>query len=242
MNGTQGNAASKVRKGNYFFTVIIGLVTLIIVTGFAPTFYLGRLFQADSLSPLLITHGIVFTTWLGLAIVQSLLIQAHRKELHRQLGVLGALLAAAMVILGFNVAIEAVHSSPWPARFKVDPHVFLIIPLAQITIFAALVTAAIAMRRNGAVHKRLMLLAIINLAPPAISRIGYSIFHVESPLLIVGTLTVLVLACIVHDKKRYGKVHPVFSIVGPITVLTFPLRMAIAGTNAWMRFAMWLTN
>ena len=45
-------------------------------------------------------HGIAFTAWLLLLLVQTSLVAAGRVDLHRRLGLGGAALAAVMVVLG----------------------------------------------------------------------------------------------------------------------------------------------
>src|SRR5262249_169968 len=117
-----------------------------------------------------------------------------------------------------------------------------IIPLGQLAIFAVLVTVAILLRRRPDAHKRLMLLATIHLTPPAIMRIGYNVFHIASPPIVVATLVLLVAACIALDWGTRRKVHPVFAIAAPMTVLSFPMRMAFSHTDAWLSFAKWISG
>src|SRR5262245_59433763 len=86
----------------------IGMSIAFLVTAlvaFAPTYYLKGLFGAPPLSPALHLHGAVFTAWLLLLFTQSALVAAHRVDLHRRVGVLGAALAAMMVPLGITVAV-----------------------------------------------------------------------------------------------------------------------------------------
>jgi hypothetical protein len=54
-----------------------------------------------------ITEGIVFSGWLVLLVAQVSLVARRRTDLHRQLGVLGGVLAAAMLGLGLALAVEA---------------------------------------------------------------------------------------------------------------------------------------
>ena len=53
--------------------------------------------------PLFLVHGTLFSLWLVLAVLQPALIVTKRRKLHKQVGWLGAVIAALMVVLG-NVA------------------------------------------------------------------------------------------------------------------------------------------
>ena len=230
------------RPRSRFYIAMLTIVGAIVVVGFAPTFFLRGFTHATPLSPLYVVHGLVFSAWIMLAIVQSLLVRTSRVHLHRRLGVLGVALAASMVLLGATVAIQSLPTSEWPARFGLPPLVFIIVPLGQTAIFGVLVTAALLLRRHPETHKRLMVLATINLAAPAIARVHYNLFHVASPMLVASTIAMLVICCVMVEWRTYRRVHPVFAIAAPLTVLSLPLRVAFAHTELWGSFASWMTE
>jgi hypothetical protein len=64
-------------------------VALIVLVGFARTYYLKAFFGTRTLTPFVHFHGLVMSAWVVLFIVQTRLIAAHRVVLHRALGVLG---------------------------------------------------------------------------------------------------------------------------------------------------------
>lgn len=231
-----------VRAGRWFFLVMFAIAALIVFVGFAPTFYLGALYQAPPLSKLLVAHGIASSVWIALLLAQTVLIRTARISLHRALGVLGALLATAMIALGADVALQAAAQGTLGARFHQPPLEFLIIPLGQILIFGALVAAAIALRHRPAAHKRLMVIATINLIAPAVVRAADNLFHIASPASALTVVIAGVTACIVYDIRTRGRVHPVSGIVGPITLLSFPLRLAFSHTDAWHSTSEWLVR
>jgi len=230
------------RAGRYFFLVMFAVAALIVFVGFAPTFYLRSLYAAPALSTLVVVHGLASTAWIVLLLTQTLLVRSGRVHLHRRLGILGAALAAAMVALGVSVALQAAAAGTLGVRFHQRPLEFLVIPLGQILIFGALVTAAIALRRRPAVHKRLMVIATLNLIAPAVVRAADSLFHIANPASALAVLVIGVAACIVYDIRTRGRVHPVFGIVGPMTLLSFPLRLAFSHTAAWHAAAEWLVR
>jgi hypothetical protein len=62
--------------------------------GFAPTYFFRGL---SSLPPLPIHvhfHGAAFTAWMLLLITQTALVRADRRDLHRRIGMVGAVVAA----------------------------------------------------------------------------------------------------------------------------------------------------
>ena len=89
----------------FYGGMILSLAAVVFI-GFAPSFYLrSMLGSGRPLAPLLIAHGVVFSTWLLLLAAQSALITSHRQDLHRKLGGLGIAVAPAMVVLGFATAL-----------------------------------------------------------------------------------------------------------------------------------------
>ena len=68
------------------------------------------------------------------------------------------------------------------------------------------------------------------------------VFHVATPLSGLVVLGVLLAACIGNDLLTRGRVHPVFAIVGPLTLLSFPLRIAFSHTAGWYAAAQWLVS
>lgn len=79
--------------------VFILLATMLV--GFARSYYLAGMLHAPLPSRVIHTHAVVFTGWLPLFAVQVSLAAAHRVHLHRRLGIVGFLLACAMVVSGF---------------------------------------------------------------------------------------------------------------------------------------------
>jgi len=231
------------RAGRSFFLVVALCAAVVAFVGFAPTFYLrGFATSAPPLSTLLVAHGFASTAWIALLIAQTLLIRNARMSTHRTIGLFGALLAAVMVALGVSVAVQAAAQGTLGLRFHQQPFEFLIVPLGQILIFGALVAVAIALRRRPAVHKRLMVIATLNLIAPAAARAADNLFHVANPKSALVVLGIGVVACIAYDIRTRGRVHPVFGLVGPMTLLSLPLRLAFSHTAAWHSTAEWLTG
>ena len=233
------------RRDRRFFTGMAVAAILVVFAGFAPSYYLkvvlGRpgVSGAQTLSPLLHAHGFVFTAWMVLYLVQTRLIAARRVKLHRRLGVGAVLLAAAMVLLGSAVAIDAARRGVAPPGGP-PPLVFMIVPLADLVIFSTLVGAGIWFRRRGDAHKRLMLMSTISILTPAIARLPGVL--VLGPLAFFALTDFFVVVCLVYDRVTRGRVHPAFWWGGGLLLASQIGRLAIAGTAAWLALATWLTR
>ena len=125
------------RRERLFYTGMAVAFVLTVFAGFARTFYLRPHFQTQSLIPLLVLHGIVFTSWIALLLTQTTLVATKRTRTHMRLGVAGGLLASLMILIGTVTAIvRAKGPSPVPG---VNPLSFLTIPLGDMLVFAILV-------------------------------------------------------------------------------------------------------
>src|SRR5215475_4663730 len=225
-----------------FFTGLAVAVALPVFAGFAPTYYLKGLYGTRALSPFLHFHGMLFTSWILLFVTQTTLVAAKRTDLHRRLGIVGALLAVAMLVVGTAVAVAAAKRGQSPAAFEE-----LATPLGGLAIFAVLMAVGFYYRRNRDSHKRLMMLATIVTAGAALDRLlfptGVLAFS-GLPLnafTSMGLTAVFVLACFLYDLRTRGNVHPAF-LWGGIAVLawTYATRELIASTGTWLSFAGWL--
>jgi hypothetical protein len=227
-------------KDRRLYIWVAVFIPIIVLAGFARTYYLKGLFGTPALPGLLVhLHGIVMTSWVVLFVVQVWLVAARRTRLHQRLGVLGAILAALVLSVGVVTAINAAArgSSPGP-----PPLQFLVVPLGDMLVFAILIGMALHFRRRMEIHKRLMLLAAVNLLTPAIARIPLQFIETGGPLAFFGLTDLCVLACVVFDTVKHRRLHPVFVWGTLLIVASQPLRLMLAGTDAWMRFAAWLVG
>jgi len=221
------------------YTAAAFAIVLIVLTGFARTYYLKGVFGTPPLPGLLHFHGVVMTLWVAFFVVQVRLIAAHRTNLHRRLGAIGGLLAGLVVVVGVTTAISAARrgGSPGP-----PPLVFLAIPLFDMLIFSGFVAAGLFFRRRSDIHKRLMLLSCAGFLTAAVARIPLSFVATGGPLVFFGLTDLFVLAFVAFDTVKHRRLHPVFGWGLPIIIASQPLRLMVAGTQAWMTFANWLVG
>ena len=214
---------------------------IVVLAGFARSYYLKGVFGFPALPSLLVhVHGIVMTSWVVLFVTQVTLVETGRTRTHQRLGVFGAILAVLIVIVGVltGIAGAARGATPGPPALQ-----FLVIPLGDMLVFAILVGTALYFRRGRLdVHKRLMLLAAVNLLAPAIARIPLHFIETGGPLAFFGLTDLCLLACIGYDTVRNRRLHPAF-LWGALFIIAFqPLRLMLGGTDIWLRFATMLVG
>ena len=217
-----------------FYTWVAVASALIVFAGFARTYYLKELFSTRSLPPLLHVHGFVMTLWFVLFLVQVRLVAAHRTDLHRRLGILGAFLALLVVVVGTTtiIARDRLHFRPGQsgAGIAFQFSIFL--------VFAVLIAGALLLRRRSDFHKRLMLLACVSILMPAIVRIPLR--FMANPLVSFGLLDLCVLVPVAFDTIRNRRLHPAFGWGALLIVASHPLSFLLGATHVWTRFATWL--
>ena len=209
---------------------------IIVLAGFARSYYLKGFFGFPALPSVLAQlHGIVMTSWVVLFVTQVTLVATGRTRTHQRLGVSGAVLAALVIVVGLLTAIAgaARGSTPGPPALQ-----FLAVPVFDMLVFAILVGTALYVRRRRLdIHKRLMLLAAVNLLTPAIARIPLHFIETGGPLVFFGLTDVCLLACVAYDTIKNRRLHPVFLWGTLLFVTSQPLRLMLAGTDLWLRFA-----
>lgn len=233
-------AITRRRRERWFYVAMSIAAVITVFAGFAPTYYLRPYYNSTPLIPLLHLHGMVFTSWLALFMVQTTLVAAHRTDIHRRLGILGGVIASFMVLIGFTTAVIRAGQGATPVP-GVSSLSFLVVPLGDMLVFAILVGAGFYYRRRPDVHKRLMMLATISILAAAIARLPFAIMQAGPPAFF-GFTDVFVLACIVYDLFTLKRVHRATLFGAILIIASQPLRLMLGGTQAWLSFAGWLTH
>jgi hypothetical protein len=241
-------AARTPAVGSYdrlFYSGMAIAMAVTVFAGFAPTFYLRSLFGAPptvggatTLTPLTQLHGVLFTAWVVLFIVQTALVASHRTRVHQRLGVAGSLLAVTMIVVGVSTAIAAARRGSAPPG--ADPRAFLIVPLTDMVLFAGFVAAALSYRRNREAHKRLMLLAYVSIMAAAVARLPGVLPY--GPFVFFGLSFTFLLAAVFYDGLSRRRVHPAYVWGGALLVVSVPVRLMMSGTQAWLGIAGVLTR
>jgi hypothetical protein len=226
------------RNDRLFYTGASLYLAVLTVAGFARSFFFSHWMAQSPNTPevgrLLITHGLFFTVWMGLLVVQPVLIATRRRELHKKLGWAGAGLALAMLILGNLAAVAGMHGG-----FKGlgDPYAFYSVPFFAIQGFAILVALGVLWRNRAETHKRLMLLASIVVVEAAVARIELAPIAAGAPFTFFIGGDLLIVAGMAYDKLSRGRIHPVWIWGGIGVALSQIGKLFIAQTAAWQGFA-----
>jgi hypothetical protein len=216
---------------------------LIVLIGFGRTYYLKMFVGTPALpSTLVHIHGLIMTAWVVFFIVQVWLIRSKNARTHMSLGMLGIALAILIIVVGFFTGAAAAKNGSASAPPDIPSLAFFIVPFLDLVLFALFFGAAIYYRKRPADHKRLMLLTVINFLPPAVARIPIASLQSLGPLVFFGVPSLFAIGLIIYDTRRTGKLNRLFLIGSLVLIASYPLRIMVSGTDAWMGFAAWVTT
>jgi phosphoglycerol transferase MdoB-like AlkP superfamily enzyme len=221
------------RDERMFFSGMAIALVATVFAGFSRTYYLRGTFGSPELPTLLVVHGFVFTAWMILLVVQTSLVAANNAAVHRRFGVAGAALGVLMTVLGAYVAIM---------RAGAD-----LLALSTIVVFPTLLGTALLLRKRTDYHKRLVLIATLELVSAAVARLPGVFVPLGGigplgPVGLFGITDLFLIAIALYDWRALGRVHPATLWGGLFLIASQPLRLLINATPAWQSFANWLTN
>jgi hypothetical protein len=230
------------RINRRFYTWFVVCAFLIIFAGFAHTFYLRLVFETAALPLLLHLHGFLFTAWFVLFFVQARLVAHHRVDLHRKLGVVGALLAPLCTAVAIRVSFNAGRRSflAHPASLSNLAQPFAM-DFGTSLMFLVLVATALYLRRRPDIHKRVMVLACCSLLLPAIGRIPF-VFEAVGMWGLVAITEIPPLMCILYDTIKHRRLHSAFGWGGAVLLSSFPAFMLVGASDSWFKFLSWLLS
>jgi hypothetical protein len=229
--GVRRAALTSRRSDRLFYTGMAAAIAAIVLVGFAPTYYLRPRFTTGSLPLYVHVHGLLFTAWIALLLVQTTLVARGRISWHRALGVAGAMLAALVIATG---ATTGIFTARREAAFDLEgARAFLTIPLSSMLVFSGLVSAAIVLRERPQAHKRLMLLATISVLDAPIARWPGA----PGSSGVTALVGLVICAGILYDIASRGRVHAVYLWGGPLVVGSQILRGPVGRSGAWQAVA-----
>ena len=217
--------------------VFVVLAWIVILTGFGSSIDHRIVTHARPFTVLTYVHTFVFMAWLILFTIQVSLVEQSRIALHRTLGIAGLCLAGLMMIIGPATAIAT-------QQFVFDHHghglPFLIVQLGSMVIFGGMVTAAALWRRHPAIHKRLMVLAMVELMGPAVFRLlipFVAAWWPKSPYMMLicayPVVWLMLLGLVAYDLIRWRRVNAGFAVGVPVHILAHLVFCAIYLAPGW---------
>lgn len=229
-------------NGAFFLWISLAILALVLV-GFAPTLYLRAFLDTPPVPGYLIAHGIALTAWFGGLAAQATLVRTGRVAMHRRLGMVGVGVAAAVVASGLFVmfgAVQRVHAAGIGldadasalgvagGSTVLDFLTFVVwANLTSLAAFTMLVASAVWLRRNGAAHKRLMVLASLSIVAPAVARIARWGLGGDMGPFVPLVLLLLLGALAWNDWRTLHRVHPA-TIAGAALIIA----LAVVGQVA----------
>ena len=245
-----------------FYIGAAAFVITVCIAGFGPSL-IDQSRRTGSPTALMTAHGVITSVWLLLFLVQAILVAVRRTNGHRRLGVIGGIVGLAMIVIGVLALIEGARrgydlsgdlgratippGSPRPMGEDAIAGTFG--GFLGFFVFGALVAAGLWFRDRPEIHKRLMVLALLDLTfVPLLHLSGYLIGHwprLYAPLSVAVPLvsSLLLFAPAIHDKATLGRMHPV-SLWMPLVVLggTGVLFAVVQPSAAWRQVSVWLVG
>jgi hypothetical protein len=244
----------KARPRFYVWFSFVSAVTTFV--GFWPSFWAPMLRGAHVPSPGMEIHGLLFSLWPLYMLFQTRLVISGRTTRHRDVGLVGVALATAMCIFGVIAAIDQTQRAATVGALDAGLR-FMILPIAEIVLFAGFLTFALVNLRCPEWHKRLLVMATTLLMEAPIGRIGtfYLAFHGKLPVPagmpspppplgqgfpILAILDPFILAAIIYDWRTRGRPHPAYLLGASAIVVMRLSRGAISHTSSWYSIARWI--
>ena len=240
-------AISAQRTGRWFYVGVTLFVILLNIISFGPSIINPSTRTVPlPLAFIDLAHALVSVAWLLMFLVQVMLIATGRPSVHRRVGIAGVLLSVAFIVVTWLTLVEGAQrgfdlsGDLVPRGTTLDPATSLA-PANTLVPTGVLIGAAVWYRRRPAVHKRLMMLAILtSTGAPIAHLVGHwpalQPYPVINP---IGGLLLLSLLAI-HDRVSERRIHPV-SLWGAIGVFVWltVFFTVIVPTSAWRDFAAW---
>ena len=218
-----GIAATPDNEARFYFRSACAMA-LVLAAGFSIQFAAGR---SSFSAPLVVhLHAVLFSSWVGIYVLQNWLVASGTVGIHRRLGWIAAAWVPAMLAAGVAVTVNAAQSGRVPFFFL--PQLFLIYDPATLLCFAGLTALAIINRRRTDWHRRPHLCAMVALLGPGFGRIlpmpmmGPYCFEIAALLGLVFPLWAMA-----REVRRGEGLHPAWAIGVPALPLTLLAAFAV---------------
>lgn len=207
-----------------FCLLIACAMGAVLVSGFSLQLMMGR---SNFTAPLTVhVHAVLFMGWLGLFLFQNIAIANGAAALHRRIGWVATVWLAAMVPAGIAATVNAAQAGRVPFFFL--PQHFLFADIAVLLCFAALTTAAIALRHRTDWHRRLHLCAFAALMGPGFGRLLPMPFMGRYAYGIAAMVGLIFPLIVMIREVRAGALHPAWAWGVPAIPLTLLAAFALA--------------
>ena len=232
-----GSEPSRTGMRRHFFVAMAALAILTVFAGFAPSFYLRSAFHPDhELSILLHIHGLAFSAWIILFLVQTVLIAKGSRSLHQRLGWFTVGVAVLMLLLVAGATVEQMRRG-LPVEADATN---ISLNLFGAIMFGVPVIGALYHRKRSDWHKRFMLCATLALLGAPILRLILLTTNFEfSTAMILGfvILDLVFLPCFAYDLLTRGRIHPAFTYALTLFIASEITMAILPSWGPWLHFS-----
>jgi len=203
-----------------FYLAFLAVCWLGVLMGFVPAGLKRYSGHAEYPAPLILeVHAVAFSAWMALLTCQILLIRSKRPRLHMKLGLIGVGLVPLMAVSAF---LSEVYSQRWRFVHPPNSQAFFIIAIFEVSAFVILASAALALRKDPATHKPLILLATTMIVGAAYGRWWgtplYELFGEGLSGVLIYTYAgtdLILLGAIAYDRVTRGRLHKAYEVAVP---------------------------
>lgn len=227
-------------RPSYFLILsFVGLLAAVI--GFAKTFFVP-VSQGTFSAPVSVhVHGAFAFAWIILFVVQNVLVNQRKYQLHRTLGLIGIIIAIGVMVTMIPVGIFAVDRELGRDSSGAAYSGLLGVVISGL-LFFSMVLAGLITRRRPDYHKRFMLLATIVVLWPAWFRFRHyfpSVPHPEIWFALVLADSLIVISWF-WEWLTLRKIHPVLLWGGLFIIIEQTTEVIIFDSPGWRLAARWL--
>jgi len=223
-----------------FYVALAVLVAALALAGFWRSYFASLLTgNVVETLPLVHFHIAVYVGWLALFIAQAAFAAAGRIDLHVKIGRFGMgygwFVVAIGLLVGCGMFVIRVQAG---AEAEAIGRLFG--PVLDMLVFAPLFAAAVHSRRKPELHKRLMILAMVTLLVPAVSRMRP---FMPSLVLVQLVWSAPILLAMAYDYAKRRIVHPIYVFGLVLLLVESPaVRAAARASQPWRGIGAWLAG
>lgn len=229
------------KQGDIF--VLLGVI--LIVVGFAPTFYLKPILGAGKpLTALILVHGITITAWVAIFLYQYFAASRGSLARHKEVGITGALLFGLFIALSYVTVLSRTAAAA-SAPSGVGPLIRLAYPFWVISSTLIFGLAAFILVRRPNWHRHLQLASFFILLAPATARALRFVIEIGSVATFGSLLISLALyvgATRLKDKGSSKVSKLALGIVGAQLLVAILIFFSVNAATPWLHFASALTG
>jgi len=224
----------KVRADDIFFPAMALVILGVVVLGFGQSYFFAGMLRAKLPNTLVHIHGAIFVSWIFFLVIQTSLVAIGKVKWHMSLGICGVILPPLMVLFGVLTLFDSIRRN----GTDFPPELLLVGDLENLALFVVLTAWGLLVRRNGASHKRLMILGTMAIMGPAIDRFPI-------PHTIIGTLAMILglpLLVVGYDLWTRRRVHRSTAIAYAMIAAEIFTVLPLSHLGFWQRCVAWIRH